>query len=118
MTANTIRTRQMKGKRSAAEEGRKLFNPLREAHAKLEVIIHSDDATIHFVGRVAFVSKEEASLVNVIGFASISFACSRTFPPLNSLRRSRLISPSAPLTRFLLFGSTPAPCWSSAGRQP
>jgi hypothetical protein len=36
----------MKGKRSAAEEGRKLFNPLRQAHAKLEVIIHSDDATI------------------------------------------------------------------------
>jgi len=54
------RTRQMQGKRAAAEEGRKLFNPLREAYAKLEVIIHSDDATIHFVGRVAFVSKEEA----------------------------------------------------------
>jgi hypothetical protein len=79
------RTRQMKGKRSTAEEGRKLFkfNPLREAHAKLEVIIHSDDATIHFVGRVAFVSKEEALLVNVM---TESFATFRVWLRLNQLR--------------------------------
>jgi hypothetical protein len=77
------RTRQMKGKLSAAEEGRKLFNHLREAHAKLEVIIHSDDATIHFVGRVAFVSKEEALLVNV---TTESFATFRVWLRLNQLR--------------------------------
>jgi hypothetical protein len=73
----------MKGKRSAAEEGRKLFNPPSEAHAKLEVIIHSDDATIHFVGRVAFVSKEEALLVNV---TTESFATFRVWLRLNQLR--------------------------------
>jgi hypothetical protein len=77
------RTRQMKAKLSAAEEGRKLFNHLKEAHAKLEVILHSDDATIHFVGRVAFVSKEEALLVNV---TTESFATFRVWLRLNQLR--------------------------------
>jgi hypothetical protein len=63
----------MSGKRSSAGESRKLLNHLREAHAKLEVIIHSDDATVHFVGRVAFVSKEEALLVNVTTESSRRF---------------------------------------------
>jgi hypothetical protein len=73
----------MSGKLSAAQESRRLFNHLREAHAKLEVIIHSDDATAHFVGRVAFVSKEEALLVNV---TTESFATFRVWLRLNQLR--------------------------------
>jgi hypothetical protein len=65
----------MNGKLSSAGESRKLLNHLRQAHAKLEVIIHSDDATIHFVGRVAFVSKEKALLVNVTTESFVETYC-------------------------------------------
>jgi hypothetical protein len=73
----------MNGKLSSAGESRKLLIHLRQTHAKLEVIIHSDDAIIHFVGRVAFVSKEEALLVNV---TTESFATFRLWLRLNQLR--------------------------------
>jgi hypothetical protein len=72
----------MKANLLSAGENRKLFNRFQLAHAKLEVIIQSDDATIHFVGRVAFVSKTEALLVNV---TTESFATFRVWLRLSHL---------------------------------
>jgi hypothetical protein len=76
-------TSHMNRKPSPFTESLKLFNRLRQAHAKLEVLIHSDEATVHFVGRVAFVSKAEALLVNV---TTESFATFRVWLRLHQLR--------------------------------